>query len=359
MLKPIKVAILSCNHGHAPGYYSLRNDPMFELVAVSVVPGAFSDVRIENLKGIPMYQTDEELYANHPDLEAVIIASDNYSHMRQVREAVAHGLNIFSMKVPTFDMEEYAEMIRITEEAGVVCQVELEMRHHAPVYRVKEAIESGKIGQLLSINAVNYSHNPVWWRHWQANPEASYGKRVPLRPGDNRFRGGALADHPHLFDIIRYITGSEFDAVFADVSPNIRDVVETEDMLRIIGRLKNGVIYSIDPSYANDEDHVTKMVGMDWNKYPRCVEVFLTAVGTEGVIIADLYGKTYCFQRKSNGKYGVAGLGASGLWNRRMEEFYYCVREGKKPTVGLREHYNSIQAMNAAYDSITSGEVCK
>lgn len=357
MIKPVKVAILSCNHGHAPGYYGLKSDPMFELVAVSLKPEAYADVRVKNLEGIPQYGTDTELLDAHPELEAVIIASDNASHFQQLREAAKRGLHIFSMKVPTFDMEEYDEMIRLTEEAGVVCQVELEMRHHAPIYRIKEAIEAGKIGKLLSVNAVNYSHNPVWWRPWQANPEASYGKRVPLRDGDDRFRGGALADHPHLFDLIRYITDSEFSQVYAEVSPNIRDGVETEDMIHIVGKLENGVSYSVDPSYANNEEHVTQMIGMDWNQYPRCVEVFMTAVGTEGVIIADLYGKTYCFQRKSNGRYAAGSLGSSGLWNRRTEEFYHCIRDGKKPTVGLREHRNSILTMNAAYESVAAGKV--
>lgn len=355
MLKPVKIAILSCNHGHAKGYYPLIHDPMFEVVAVSIAPGYEGGENMEMLTHLPQYSTDEELYANHPDLEAVILASDNISHMRQVRDAVKRGLHIFSMKIPTFDMAEYEEMIRLTEDAGLVFQVELEMRHHAPVYRVKELLESGAIGELLSINMVNYSHNPVWWWPWMCNPEQSYGKRVSLRLGDGRFRGGALADHPHLFDLIRYITGSEFECVYADVSPNIRENVETEDMIRVIGRLQSGVIYSIDPSYANNEDHVTKMIGMDWIKYPRCVEVFLTAVGTEGVIIADLYGKTYCYQKSSNGKYTASGLASSGLWNRRMEEFYACIRKGCKPTVGLREHYRSILAMNAAYDSIAAG----
>ena len=354
MLKPIKVAILSCNHGHAKGYYPLKDDPMFDLVAVSIAPGYEGGQKMEMLADIPQYSTDEELYANHPDLEAVILASDNYSHMRQVRDAVERGLHIFSMKIPTFDMEEYREMIRLTEEAGLVFQVELEMRHHAPIYRVKEAIESGAIGQLQSINAVNYSHNPVWWWPWMCDPQDSYGKRVPLRPGDNRFRGGALADHPHVFDVIRYITGSEFDAVFADISPNIREGVETEDMVRVIGRLKNGVIYSIDPSYANNEHRAKIRVGV---KNPKPVEVFLTAVGTEGTIVADLYGKMYCSQMKPTGEYYCAGLGSSGLWNRRTAEFYHCIRSGLKPTVGLREHYNTIRTMNAAYDSIASGEI--
>ena len=102
MIKPIKIAILSCNHGHAPGYYSLKNDPMFELVAVSLKPEAFADVRVKNLEGIAQYETDQALFDAHPELEAVILASDNASHYQQVCQAAERGLHIFSMKVPTF-----------------------------------------------------------------------------------------------------------------------------------------------------------------------------------------------------------------------------------------------------------------
>ncbi len=356
-MKPVKIAILSCNHGHAPGYYPLQNDPLFELVGVSVAPGYENIVKLDRIPNIPKYSSDEELYAANPDLEAVIIASDNKSHMKQVRDAAARGLHIYSMKVPTFDMDEYQEMIEVTEKAGVVFQVELEMRHHAPIYRVKELIEAGKIGDLLSINMINYSHNPVWWRPWQCDPESSYGKRVPIRPGDDRFRGGALADHPHVFDAIRYITGSSFDTVYANVSPNLREGVETEDMVRVIGRLKNGVIYSIDPSYGNDEHKVP--VQIDWEKYPRCVEVFMTAVGTKGTILADLYGKTYYSQRGKDSEYMCDSLGAIGFWNRRAMEFYECIRDGVKPPVGLREHWESIMTMNVAYESISTGKIQK
>lgn len=85
----------------------------------------------------------------------------------------------------------------------------------------------------------------------------------------------------------------------------------------------------------------------------------MTAVGTKGTIIADLYGKTFCCQMVPTGDYYCAGLGSSGLWNRRTAEFYHCIRNEQKPTVGLREHYNSIRAMNAAYESIRLGEAVK
>ncbi len=352
-MKPVNIAILSCNHGHAKGYYSLAYDSLFNLVGVSAAPDAEALDRLD--ERIPRYKSDEELYEAHPELEAVIIASDNKSHLRQVKEAAKRGLHIFMMKIPTFDPDEYREMVEAVEGAGVVCEIELEMRNHAPVYRVRELIESGEIGELLSVNFVNYSHNPVWWRPWQCNPEASFGERIPLRVGDDRFRGGALADHPHVFDLARYLTGASFDSVYAEVSPNIREGVETEDMAHIIGRMDNGVIFSIDPSYANDEHHVT--VQVDWEKYPQCVEVFMSAVGTKGVILADLYNKHFFCRRGKDGWYMCNMPDALALFDRRMTHFYHSIRDGVPSTVTLRDHFDSVMAMHAGYESIERGEI--
>ena len=356
-MKPIKIAILSCNHGHARGYFGLRNDPLYELVGVSLAKGYEYIAGMETISDVPKYASDEELYDAHPEIEAVIVGSDNLSHMRQVREAARRGLHIFSMKIPTFDMDEYREMVEVTEKAGIVCQVELEMRHHAPLYRIRDMLAQGALGELLTINMVNYSHNPVWWRPWQCDPELSYGRRVPLRPGETRCRGGALADHPHIWDAIRFVTGSHYDTIFAEISPNPRPEVETEDMVHAVGRLTDGTVFSVDPSYANDEHHVP--VQIDWEKYPRCVEVFMSAVGTKGTIIADLYGKTYFTQRGKDTEYMCNDVENGDLWNRRMQEFYDCVREGAKVPVGLRDHLETIAAMNAAYESITEGRPVK
>ena len=359
-MNKIKIAVLSCNHGHGRGYISLLDNPLYELVGVSVKPGYENVVELGRLPDSMKFRSDEELYAAHPEIEAVVIGSDNRSHMQQMREAVKRGLHIFSMKIPTFDMDEYREMVEITEKAGVVCQVELEMRYHASVYRMQELIESGEIGELLSINMVNYSHNPVWWRPWQCDPEDSYGKRVPLRDGESRCRGGALADHPHIWDAVRFMTGSSFDTIFAEISPNPRPTVETEDMIHAIGCLKNGAIFSLDPSYANDEHHVSVMI--DWEKYPRCVEVFLTAVGTKATVVADMYGKSYYSQRGKNTEYMSNIIGGADLgrgWNRFMLDFYNAVRCGARPRVTLRDHYETICAMNAAYESITLGRPVK
>ena len=143
MIKPIKYAVLSCNHGHAYKYYGLSSSPYYDLKGVSVANGYRHKVRLEPYPEIEQYDSDDALFEAHPDIEAVVIASDNASHFRQVKWAVERGLHILSMKVPTFDMWEYEEMMRLTREAGLVCMIELEMRHHAEILRMKDLIERG------------------------------------------------------------------------------------------------------------------------------------------------------------------------------------------------------------------------
>ena len=353
VIKPIKIAILSCNHGHARAYYGLSKSPYYDLVGVSIAPGYKHNVGLENWPDIVQYDSDDDLYNAHPDLEAVVIASDNQSHYRQVKWACERKLHIFSMKIPTFDMEEYEDMIRLTDEAGVVFKVELEMRSHGELLRVKDLVDSGAIGDVISITALNFSHNPVWWRAWQSNPEASYGKRVRLYDGCDRFRGGALADHPHIFDAIRYVLDDDFDVMFSDVGPNIRDT-EIDEMVPIIGKTKKGVYVSLDPSYANLENKVVRMV--NWQKMPKTVEVDMTIHGTKGSIIADLYGIHTYHNGGANNDYMLGAQGRKGGVSSLTQQFYHAIRNGQQPTVGVKYHYNSIAAMNAAYESISSGK---
>lgn len=357
MIRPVKVAVLSCNHGHARKYYGLSL-PYYELVGVSIAPGYKNRVGLEDLPHIPQYDSDDELYAAHPDIEAVVVASDNASHFRQVKWAAERGLHILSMKVPTFDMDEYMQMISMTRSKGLVCMIELEMRHHAEILRIKDLIDSGEIGDVISVTALNYSHNPVWWRPWQANPEASYGKRVPLYPGADHFRGGALADHPHLFDVIRFLLDDDFDELYADVGPNLRDT-EIEEMIPIIGKTKKGIAVSIDPSYATVEGKVEVADLWNWRKAPKTVEVTMTLHGTKGSIIADVFGLWFFQNGGPDNVYTGEQSSRKFTLNNLPMQFFHAVRGIKPPEVDLEYHYNTIAAVNAAYESVSTGQPAK
>ena len=65
----------------------------------------------------------------------------------------------------------------------------------------------------------------------------------------------ALCDHPHIFDLIRHLTGSSFDYIYAEVAPNLRDGLKVEDMLMAVGKMKDGTAFLFDPSWSRLEGY--------------------------------------------------------------------------------------------------------
>jgi predicted dehydrogenase len=359
-MKPIKIAMMTLNHGHARGYYKeLRNNPNFEWVAASVSPEDKDRVFLEMLKDIPQYESDVEMLDAHPEIEAVVLASANYLHYEQVKLCAQRGIHIFSMKVPTFDIDQYDEMIELTEKHNMVFQIELELRYSAVIKRIKQLYDSGAIGKLMSFQAVNTTHCPVWWLPWHGIPEQSYGRRIELRDGDGRFRGGALADHPHIFDMIRYITGSEFDLIFAEIAPNLRKELEVEDMLTIVGKMKDGTAFSLDPSFSRSENRMP-VIGPGWELYPKRVEVNIILNGEKGTIMADCFGPNIYHTGLPNERYIIRySCSKTGSNKMMMNEFADCIRNNKMPSINLLSHKKTIEAMNACYDSIAANSPIK
>lgn len=302
MNNKLKIAVTGFENGHC--YYlfqALRNEPDVEVVAVSFAPRA--RIVYENrlgshiFDGLDIYYDQKQMFDAHPEIEACICGGANHRHLEEFRLCAQRGIHVISMKAPSYDMDEYNEMIRLQKEHNILVYIELEMRWKATIQRIRQIIASGKLGQIESFNAYNYSHNPMWWTHWMDIPEESYGKRIPLHPGSKIFRGGALTDHPHIFDLVRYIFSSDFDTVYAQAAPNMRDGAETEDLVYVIGTLQNGVVFSLDPSYANRENERARAMAENYysslSQYPRPVQVELQVTGSKGTLYADAYGADY------------------------------------------------------------------
>ena len=266
-MKPVKIAMMGMTHGHTRKYYqTLLDNQKLDWVA-SCAQDEDAKKTYELYKtGVPCYLDPEEMYKKHPDIEAVVIASANDKHFEQMKWCAEKGIHILSMKIPTFDMKEYDEMIAMCDKAGVVCQIELEMHYNSVVRRLKKLIADGTIGKIKSFQATNITLSPVWAFPWQGDPKASFGSVVSLKEGDERFCGGALCDHPHVFDLIRHLTGSSFDYIYAEVAPNLRDGLEVEDMLMAVGKMKDGTAFLFDPSWSRLEEKL-KVPGPGWERF--------------------------------------------------------------------------------------------
>lgn len=354
-MKPIKIAMMSMTHGHTRKYYQvLKENPNLDWIAVSTANETVKKVFLDSVQGIPCYDSDEAMLDAHPEIEAVVLASENSEHLHQVKLCASRGIHILSMKIPSFDMDEYEQMIEITEKSGIVCQVELELHYNPVVMRMKELNKSKAVGELKSFQATNITLSPVWAFPWQGVPELSYGRRIPIKEGDNRFRGGALCDHPHIFDMVREISGSEFDLIFARVAPNIRPDIEEEDMLAVTGKMKNGMTFLLDPSWSRMENRLT-VPGPGWEVFPKRMEVNIVLNGEKGSVMTDCFGPNIYQNATPESRYTVRYT-YFDEWVGLIDEFASCIRNGGTPKINLRWHKNTIKAMNACYESIATGK---
>ena len=165
-------------HGHTRKYYQvLKENPKLDWVAVSTANDEVREIFLNSVDGIPCYDSDAQMLDAHPEIEAVVLASENSDHLRQMKLCAERGIHILSMKIPTFDMNEYDEMTELVDKSGVVCQIELEMHYNPVIARMKELVKNNEIGKIKSFNATNITLSPVWAFPWQGVPEKSYGKR--------------------------------------------------------------------------------------------------------------------------------------------------------------------------------------
>lgn len=365
MKKPIRILVAGCANPHVPLYLrnGARNISSMHTIAVSDFdPGrlekAKMDIAASGRDDVEFYSDYQEMFRRHQDADAVMIGSDNIEHFQMFKDAVKAGFHIYMMKVISMDEAECREMIAIGKNYPKVIQCELELHFHPGFYYAKKMIESGRLGELKGIYLTNVSQSPCnYFPNW-GDPLLSYGKRIPIMPGSHTFRGGAITDHPHPFDMIRYLTGHEFRTVRAVSAENQRSHLLVEDHAAITGTLDNGVPYFINPSYSNMEEKVPTRRLL----WPKSLECNLKLIGTKGCFMNDYFIEPTFIV--GNGYVSPDRLIVDGSPQFQSEQdhsligsFVDCIQGRRhRPETTLEDDFAAIRVMNAAYDSIYSGK---
>lgn len=363
-MKPIQVLVAGAANPHIPGYcrgFANNPDYPWQITALAESsPFLMNKVReILKNKDVKFYSDWREMLDAHPDADAIQIGSDNKFHFEMFKECMAREKHIYSTKVVTMDPEEGEQLLKMSASYPKTIQVELEL-HFRPQFRyARELVRSGRLGKILSIYLTNVSQSPCnYFPNW-GDPELSYGKVVPIRPGADYFRGGALTDHPHPFDMIRWITGLEFAEVCAVSAKNQRSHLKVEDHIAITGKLSGGIPFFINPSYSNLEERVP-MRRLIW---PKSLECNLKITGEKGYYETDFFDKPLYKTGKdfdSPNRLLVESEPRTDLdpsADNLAGSFAACVRgERALPESSLADGLAAVKVMNAAYDSIYRNE---
>ncbi|MBI4976865.1 MAG: Gfo/Idh/MocA family oxidoreductase [Spirochaetes bacterium] len=372
-MKPLSIIITSSANPHVKFYYEdLSHTELFKLEAITET----DPVRLKyaedffRAKGLPVqfYSDWKTMFEKHRDVEAVIVGSDNFHHHEQTLAAAAMGKHVYSMKVLSMDEQQCEEMIAACRKAKVMLQVELELHFNAQYRAMREAIRGGKLGKLNALYVSNISQSPItYYPNW-GDPVLSYGKKVAIRPGESICRGGALTDHPHPYDIVRWLTGKEFKKVFAVSGKNMRPDLPVEDHAAITAELTDGTAVFINPSYSHLEEQCDTR-RLFW---PKSLEVLIKAYGEKSFMAADYWHKPayvlgaahpspnrLIFEgapRVAQGFIPPVVSAQRFITESRLGSFFAAVRGMRNVESTGEDGLAAVRVMNACYESISTGK---
>ncbi|OAQ13982.1 oxidoreductase [Bibersteinia trehalosi Y31] len=201
---------------------------------------AISDVKItEELTawaksmGIPEVYDDYKKILQDPEIDAVLVCSSTNTHAPISIEAAQAGKHVFCEKPVDADPAKIREVLAAVEKAGVKFQVGFNRRFDHNFKAIKDCVAAGDIGEPHVIRVTS------------RDPEAPPIEYVKVS-------GGMFFDMTiHDFDMIRYLSGSEVEEVFAVgtvlVNPEIGKAGDIDTAV-ITLKLKNGAIGVIDNS---------------------------------------------------------------------------------------------------------------
>jgi myo-inositol 2-dehydrogenase / D-chiro-inositol 1-dehydrogenase len=182
---------------------------------------------------VPTATADYRQLLENPDIHAVIICSATDTHAQMIVESAEAGKHIFCEKPIAFDLNKIDSALQAAEKAGVKLQIGFNRRFDPNFARVRQAVQSGEIGQPHMMHII--SRDP-------APPPISYIK----------VSGGIFLDMTiHDFDMARFLIGSEVTEIYTAagvmVDPAIGEAGDLDTAV-IMLKFANGVIGTIDNS---------------------------------------------------------------------------------------------------------------
>ena len=244
VMEMVKIAIIGTGNMGSGYARMILNE---EVTGAQLV--AITRIRPERLKmlpgitekNIPIYQTDEELFAairnGELEADAVVIATPHYAHEKQMKEALELGLHVLCDKPSGVYSAQARRMNEAAQESDRVFAMMFNQRTN-PVYRkMKEIVEQKVYGELKRVNWIITD----WYR-----PDIYYDS-VAWRgtwAGDG---GGLLLNQcPHNLDLMQWICGMP-KSVQAFCKEGKYHDIQVEDELTAYLEFENnvtGVFYS-------------------------------------------------------------------------------------------------------------------
>ncbi len=341
----MKVAIIGCgtiaNSAHIPSY--MNNAEAEILYFCDIIPER-AEAAVEKYACGKAVTDYKEVLAD-PEVEAVSVCTPNNVHATIAIDALRAGKHVLCEKPAARTYQEALEMHKVQHETGKTLNIGVVNRFNDSVNRIKEYIDSGKLGEVYHVYVSFRSHRSIPGLGGAFTTKAIAG-------------GGALIDWGvHFLDIVMYCCGDPTPKTvtgeaFCKLGKNMEEYVY-ESMWA--GPPKYDGIYDVDDSVTGmiRTDGPTITLNGAWaQNIDKDDEMYIDFLGTKAGIRLH-YGKNFEVFTTENG----ALISYSPKFDMRnhfqneIDAFVRCVQTGEK----LASHIDTViitaEMMQAIYDS--------
>lgn len=128
--------------------------------------------------GIPMGLTDLDAVLSD-DIDAVYISTTNEKHLPQAMAAIAAGKHVLCEKPLAMTVSDAVSMVKAAQTAGVTFGTNHHLRNAGTHLAIRHAIETGRIGDVLSIRVFHAVYLPPHLQGWRIDNPAAGGGVIP------------------------------------------------------------------------------------------------------------------------------------------------------------------------------------
>lgn len=198
--RPIRLGVAGLGRAFTLMLPTFTQDPRVQLVA-ACDPRAEARGQFARDFDAAVYDDIEGL-ARDPAVEAIYIASPHQFHAAHTRVAAAHGKHVLLEKPMALELAECDAMIADCEAAGVRLIVGHCHSFDAPYAQARAIIDSGQVGRVRMIQAINYT-------------DFLYRPRRPEELRTEAGGGVVYSQAAHQVDVVRMLAGSRVTRVRA------------------------------------------------------------------------------------------------------------------------------------------------
>jgi predicted dehydrogenase len=309
-------------------------------------------------KGAKGYEDYRKLL-DDKTIDAVIIATPLFLHYQMAVDAIASGKHIYLEKSLAYDIQQTLDLVKKVRESKLVFQVGYQYRYYGLYHKVKEVIDQNWLGKITHFEC-QYNRNSNW-RNPVSDPKLE--RTINWRMY-REYCGGPLSELcAHEIDMVNYLTNSHPLKVTGMGSINYwKDGRDTYDNVRTIYEYPGGIKASFTSVLSNAYNgYGIRILGDKATVEIQREKAFIYAESTENArgTVDGVSGAT--IKATTQGKpveiiFKKAGEPDIEPTTFALQDFFECVRSGKKPVsnvVNAAESSIAIHMGNRAMDTET------